>query len=126
RAPAEVQQNLLNSVRAAQECSRKIEPEFCEHYVRLWRKDLGRWEQTLTKIPRVPSIAKALSELGLTSDGHDDGGGQPAHRIHVDTSASTAQATMTLSDVAMPGYVPVDGAVLAQLTAMAADAAEIT
>jgi hypothetical protein len=127
RAPAEVQQRLLNSVRAARECSTQIEPEFCEHYVRLWRKDLGRWEQTLTKIPRVPSIAKALNELGLASDGHDDGGGgHQARRVHADTSASTAQAPMPMSGVVMPGYVPVDSAVLAQLSAMAADAAEIT
>lgn len=125
RAPAEVQQKLLNSVRAARDCSAQIEPEFCEHYVRLWRKDLGRWEQTLTKIPQVPSIAKALSELALAPDGHG-GGGQPTHRSHVDTPASAAQAPMPISGVAMPGYVPVDSAVLAQLNAMAADAAEIT
>jgi hypothetical protein len=66
-------------VRAARECSAEIQPEFCEHYVQLWRKDLSRWEQTLKEIPQVPSIAKALSELGLASAaglarGDDDNG----------------------------------------------------
>jgi hypothetical protein len=121
RAPAEVQLKLLNSVRAARQCTAQIEPEFCEHYVRLWRKDLGRWEQTLTNIPRVSSIAKALSELALAPDGHDGGGGQPAHRTHVATPASTAQAPTLFSDVAMPGYVPVDTAVLARRAAADAE-----
>ncbi len=65
RAPADVRQKMLNSVRAARECSADIQPEFCEHYAQLWRKDLGRWEQALKDIPQVPSIAKALTELGL-------------------------------------------------------------
>jgi hypothetical protein len=78
-AQAEVRQKMLDSVRAARECSAEIQPEFCEHYVQLWRKDLSRWEQTLKEIPQVPSIAKALSELGLASAaglarGDDDNG----------------------------------------------------
>jgi hypothetical protein len=69
RAPAEVRERMLDSVRAARECSTLIQPEFCEHYVKLWRKDLGRWEQTLKEIPQTLSVAKALAELGLASAG---------------------------------------------------------
>ncbi len=67
RAPAEVRDKMLNSVRAARECSAQIQPEFCELYVRLWQKDLGRWQDTLAEIPQVSSVAKALSELGLAT-----------------------------------------------------------
>jgi hypothetical protein len=77
-----VRQKMLNSVLAARECSAQIQPEYCEHYVRLWRKDLERWGQTLKEIPRIPSIAKALSELGLAPAagraGGDDGQGGAA------------------------------------------------
>jgi hypothetical protein len=125
-AQAEVRQKMLNSVRAARECSTQIEPEFCEHYVRLWRKDLGRWEQTLKEIPQVPSIARALSELGLKPSG-DDGGGQRTRQTQVDMPASTAPALVPVANVATLSDLPADGAVLlAQLDAMAADAAERT
>jgi hypothetical protein len=70
-APAGVRQNMLDSVAAARECSAEIEPSLCEHYVRLWRKDLGRWEQTLEGIPRLSSVSEALSQLGLASAGEE-------------------------------------------------------
>jgi hypothetical protein len=123
---AEVRQKMLNSVRAARECSNQIEPEFCEHYVRLWRKDLGRWEQTLKEIPQVPSIARALSELGLKPSDDDDGG-QRTRQTRVDTPASTVPALVPVANVATLSDLPADSAVfLAHLNAMAADAAERT
>ncbi len=79
RANMDVRQKMLNSVRAARRCTDEIEPEYCEHYVRLWRKDRDRWDQMLRELPQVPSVAKALSELGLalTVGIADDDAGDP-------------------------------------------------
>jgi hypothetical protein len=67
KARPEVRQKMLASVAAARECSMQIEPALCEHYVKLWRNDLGSWEQTLKETPRLSSVTEALSQLGLTS-----------------------------------------------------------
>ncbi|HYA51305.1 MAG TPA: hypothetical protein VEG33_09060 [Streptosporangiaceae bacterium] len=65
KARPEVRQKMLASVAAARECSAQIEPSLCEHYVRLWRKDLAYWEQVLKETPRLSSVTEALGQLGL-------------------------------------------------------------
>lgn len=83
KAPPEVRQKMLASVAAARECSAQIEPSLCENYVRLWRKDLGCWEQTLKETPRLSSVTEALSQLGLVSAGE----GPAPERVLVSTAA---------------------------------------
>jgi hypothetical protein len=71
KARPEVRQKMLASVAAARECSAQIEPSLCEHYVRLWRKDLGYWEQVLKETPRLSSVTEALRQLSLVSAGDE-------------------------------------------------------
>ena len=96
----EARQKMLASVAAARECSAQIEPSLCEHYVRLWRKDLGYWEQTLKETPRLSSVTEALSRLGLVptaeADGNDGDHRSVAvtveRQVHVDTSPAPDQS----------------------------------
>jgi hypothetical protein len=100
-AKSDVRKKMLSSVQAALECTAQIQPEFCEHYVRLWRKDLGRWRETLNEIPRLPTIAKALSELGLAS------------------AASALPESMAVPDAVTLGPLSEGSVDLAQLDALA-------
>ena len=81
KARPEVRQKMLASVAAARECSVQIEPSLCEHYVRLWREDLGYWEQTLKDTPRVSSVPEALSHLGLVSAAEEAGNDGDRHSL---------------------------------------------
>lgn len=101
KADAELREKILNSVRAARQCTEEIEPEYCELYVKLWRKDRDRWDQILNELPRVPSIAKALSELGLAPavgiahdcDDNPDAAGTVLPKLVPDTSGNLAELT---------------------------------
>jgi hypothetical protein len=107
RADADVRQKMLNSVRAARQCTEEIEPEYCEHYVRLWKKDRDRWDQTLKELPRVPSMAKALSELGLAPTAVNAHGDRD-HRGPASTVISEKVLTV-ISDVVPDGSVDLFG-----------------
>lgn len=129
-AGAEVRQKLLDSVTAARECSAQIEPSLCEHYVRLWRKDLGRWEQTLKEIPRLSSVTAALSRLGLasaaggaTSEGGNRGASaaanaQPGPEQAAPLGQPTASGSVLISDAGL-NFLSPDDPPLALLTTLA-------
>ena len=63
----EMRGRLLRSVETARECSAEISPDLFERYIRLWRQDLGNWEQRIDRIRRMPSVDAALQALGLAS-----------------------------------------------------------
>jgi hypothetical protein len=84
KARPEVRQKMLASVAAARKCSAQIEPSLCAHYVRLWRKDLGYWEQTLKETPRLSCVTEALSQLGLVPTA--EGAGNDGDRRSVATT----------------------------------------
>lgn len=125
RAEAGVRQKMLDSVLAARECSAQIQPEYCEHYVRLWRKDVERWGQTLKEIPRIPSIAKALSELDLApaagqargDDGQGGAAATPTLMLGEDNPA--ASGPVLFPGVATPNGLPEASADLARFDALA-------
>jgi hypothetical protein len=66
-APTEIRSKMLASVESALKCSIEIQPEVCEHYIRLWQGDLRHWKQTLRELPKASSLSAALGELGLAS-----------------------------------------------------------
>jgi hypothetical protein len=107
RADSDVRQKMLNSVRAARQCTEEIEPEYCEHYVRLWRRDRERWEQDLKALPRVSSVAKALVELGLAPTAVNARGDRD-DRGPASTVLSEEVVTVT-SDVVRDGTVDLAG-----------------
>jgi hypothetical protein len=69
KVPTETREKMTEAVVAARDCLAEIQPDMCVDYVRLWRRDLGRWATTLKRIPRAASISEALAELGLDSAG---------------------------------------------------------
>lgn len=129
KARSEVQQKMLASAAAAQECLSQIQPSLCEHYVRLWRQDLGSWEQTLKKTPRLSSVTEALSRLDLEPMGEETGGDENRRvattlprKVCMNTPAAPDQAVASESEqIAKTAshYLPANGAVLARLSALA-------
>jgi hypothetical protein len=65
KAPRDISEKMTKAVETAQKCLGEIQPEMCVDYIRLWRRDLERWETTLKQIPNVASIPDALVKLGL-------------------------------------------------------------
>jgi hypothetical protein len=100
KARPEVRQKMLASVAAAQDCLAQTEPSLCEYYVRLWRKDLVRWEQALKEIPRASSVTAALNELGLTPAASNDGTSPPKPDpiLNTPTFRDVPETSMTLSE----------------------------
>lgn len=130
RAPANVREKMLASVAAAQKCSAQIEPALCVDYVRLWRKDLVRWEETLKKIPRFSSLNRALSELGLgpAAGGTDKDASSRApvpamRKIAVDAPAAFDRAGVPPSALTLTaatiGRLPAESTALAEPDALA-------
>ena len=66
-AGQQVNAEMTAAVNAALECSREISPELCARYVRSWRNDLADWKKRMATITAMPSIEKALAELGLAA-----------------------------------------------------------
>ncbi len=64
-----LRKRIATSIRTAIACSQQIDPSMCEHYVGLWKRDLGTWEQRLKETPRGLSAKAALSELDLVPSG---------------------------------------------------------
>ena len=64
-----LRQRITSSIETAMEWSRQISPSMCEHYIALWKKDLGTWEQRLKDVPRGLSVKSALRELDLILSG---------------------------------------------------------
>jgi hypothetical protein len=126
RTRAEIRQKMLSSVAAAQECLAQIKPDMCERYVELWRKDLSLWDQTLSDMPHVSSIADALNLLDLKMDDHGGHGNHWPSPIHADIPESRSPGAVTIPDVATLSDLPLDSAVLTRLNAMAGDAARAT
>jgi hypothetical protein len=54
-----------DSIRAAQRQLRRITPELCQTFVRLWRSDLRRWHWYLESLPLQGSPTAAFRYLGL-------------------------------------------------------------
>ena len=67
--PFEIRQKMRLAVKSARKCLEEIQPDMCVNYIECWQKDLGQWEGTLKRIPQVTSIADALLELRLASNG---------------------------------------------------------
>lgn len=65
KAQPRIRWNMRLAVAAARKCLEEIQPDMCVDYVERWRRDLGRWEGTLKRIPRAASIGDALLQLGL-------------------------------------------------------------
>lgn len=128
-AGAEMRQKLIDSVAAAQKCLAQIEPAMCEHYVRIWGKDLVRWEQTLEEIPRLSSLTEALSRLGFTSvvrqsshDGDSIVMSIPAKRVR--SAAAVDQPTaLDQEPASLPGLT--NAAVLSLPSEDSADLAQL-
>ncbi len=102
RAPVDVRERMLASVAAARECSAQIDPALCENYVRLWRKDLGRWEDLLKAIPRLSSLGRALSELGLGPAAGRADGDVPSRAPVSATRPIAHDATAALNEATAP------------------------
>ena len=68
-AHPDICEDMLESVRSAQKSSLMIKPDFCERYVRLWRQDLADWKRLAARIPSMPSIDAALTEMRLAVPG---------------------------------------------------------
>jgi hypothetical protein len=66
-AGQQVNAEMMAAVNAALECSRQINPELCARYVLSWRNDLADWKRRMATIPAMPSVEKALAELGLAA-----------------------------------------------------------
>jgi hypothetical protein len=62
---------IASSIEIAMVWSQRIEPAMCEHYIRLWKKDLVTWEQRLRDVPRLSSVKAALRELDLIPPGRN-------------------------------------------------------
>ena len=65
KAEPDIREKMTEAVETARNCLAEIRPDMCEDYVQCWRRDLGRWEMTLKRIPRTQSIPDALAKLGL-------------------------------------------------------------
>ena len=61
-----LRQRIVSSIEAAMKWTWQIKPSMCEHYIKLWKQDLGTWEERLKETPRGLSAKAALSELDLT------------------------------------------------------------
>ncbi len=64
-----LRKRITSSIETAMAWSRQISPSMCEHYIALWKKDLGTWEQRLKDIPTGLSVKAALRELDLMPSG---------------------------------------------------------
>ncbi len=64
-----LRKRITSSIEAAMEWSRQISPPMCEHYIALWKEDLGTWGQRLKDTPRGLSIKGAVRELDLMPSG---------------------------------------------------------
>jgi hypothetical protein len=51
------------SIRAAQEQLRRITPELCDKFIKLWQQDLVEWRRYLAKLDRMDSIGDAFCHL---------------------------------------------------------------
>ena len=61
-----IRDELVLSVERALKCSLTIEPELCERYIQLWRRDLLDWKRRMAKMRKMPSLEAALEGLGLS------------------------------------------------------------
>ena len=66
KAHPEEQSQMLLSVQRALKCSLAISPELCEHYIRMWRRDLAEWKGGVARISERRTPEAALRELGLS------------------------------------------------------------
>jgi hypothetical protein len=84
----DVRGKMRGALDGATACLANIQPEACENYVRLWRKDRDKWRKRLSELPRGAAIDAALHDLGLKqaaggtrplapAQGHDE----PAPRV---------------------------------------------
>jgi hypothetical protein len=64
-----LQKRIASSIETAMTWTRQIEPSMCEHYITLWQKDLGTWEQRLNDAPTRLSAKAALRKLDLVPSG---------------------------------------------------------
>ncbi len=64
-----LRRRIASSIEAALTWNRQIEPSMCEHYLALWRQDLGAWGQRLKDAPTPLSAKAALRELDLMPSG---------------------------------------------------------
>jgi glycosyltransferase involved in cell wall biosynthesis len=64
-----LRRRIVSSVVTAMAQSRQIKPIMCEHYLKLWKQDLGDWQQRLTDLPTRLPVKTALSKLSLTASG---------------------------------------------------------
>ncbi len=64
-----LRKRITSSIETAMVWSRQIKPSMCEHYITLWKQDLGTWKQRLKDIPTRLSVKAALRELDLMPSG---------------------------------------------------------
>ena len=68
KAPREVGEKMKHAINIARKCLAEIQPQMCVEYLVAWQNDLKRWGDRRDTLPRVDSIGKAVSELGLSRD----------------------------------------------------------
>ena len=66
KARPDLKDELVLSVEGALKCSLTIEPELCEDYIQLWRRDLLSWKRRMAKMRKISSLEAALEGLGLS------------------------------------------------------------
>jgi hypothetical protein len=69
RVEPSLRKRIASSIEAAMTWTLQIEPSMCRHYITLWQRDLGIWEERLKDVPRFSSVNTAFRELDLVPSG---------------------------------------------------------
>ena len=105
-ADPKIRERLLCSVEAARECSAEISPALFQRYIRLWRQVLSEWEQRISRIQRMPSVAAALQALGLVPSADGRAAAHVASPRSADASEEPSTVPLDTADyhgLFMPG-----------------------
>ncbi len=66
-APAHVRDKIIAAVQAAHKCSLDIAPDKYVRYVEEWRRDVRRWQEAFSAVPRGLTVSETLRRLDLTA-----------------------------------------------------------